>query len=1222
MSSKYETASLLAAMTDAASFERLAAEVLRAAKPELYGALAHPGVQPGGKAVKAPLDNIDWVETANGAHFVGAAHTTTDSKGLKVKWLHDPVTVVARKKGRKSTQPVGDVVKAIAEVNKLRLKTPELKVTLALTASCEPSLETLTDAKSLARSSGIDLDIWSAGRIAQFLDTSPAGQIIRRNRLGSRTELVSMQLLLEAGVQSVKDHLRGSMPVHHIRRDGFVLGAADTLVVGASGMGKTTACANALSARLERGAPALVIRNELLARSSTVGEAVEGELRRQYPELEAGAGSKALALCTADAPLMLLVEDINRSDSPGSLLNKLLSWVGPGDEPQTRRTWRFVCPVWPRHLDSVENQKQVLERLAVVQLGAFSESEGTDAVLQRAKSLDIDVDREQARAIASKLGFDPLLIGLQDLSDLQSASNVIREYVDGRLKNATAGGGRLALMNAVGQLLGGMLQSRMLSPSWDQVATWMDEQRTLDSLEALAREGSVLRVSETAPGLGRIEFRHDRVLYTMLSDAIADEFSRGVLPDYVRDPFFAEIVGAAAGKANLSLERLSEMMEDSPAVAAYALKIASEQGDGYVQIATQALRVWLLNWEMRENRLAANRRYLVATILAETDYEAVPALVELYPRGDFPWMPLFAAQLRNERIAQGLRYFRVNKLGHTNGALSALVAHLKRSRGASIAKELDVLMRGIDMRHVEGRGQLASALIFAGYLGDVSLSKVIRLRWSQESWDSERVNLNLLRIYLFAASRCCDREAEDVIEGICDVWAGIPGDQESQAVQPINALVAHGVSWEFRSRDPHPDAVACLARRASMDDRLAWPITYMFRTVDHPIAVEHIARYLAKSPPATAHALEGDWERSERNGDRKMSVASRSRLFEIACDQAQPDDLRRNAFSFWSISSDERDVAMASSIKAGSPVFKAALWMRARRRDFAVIPEIAKRMESEPNLWLHAALYVWSDELTALLPAILKNIAEGPPEAKAQVAESAGLALRKIDPETAMSLLEPLWEELCVHESIAQVALFSTAKRASVLLSIAVAAADDPGEFLRHCVLFGTMNYAGDPGLASPSQLKNVVQYLDRLPENALVSLWQLCSDRGWLAFRDRYLIEPIRALRTRYVHLPDDPVDVSFLDGELTRRHFFGGDIWFERSLRQGVQRSKLIEASLRWASSHGDPKAMRICADMFAKLATRAEFELFEATFRGRPDMEELRPSLKFDVFRRTLT
>ena len=238
MMSSTETIRRLAEMTDVSAFERIAAAVLRAANPSVYENMAHPGVQPGGKTVKAPFDNVGWLNLPSGqSQLVCAAHTT-EQKDLTGKWLHDPSTVKVRKPGGKPTKPAGDLVKGIEEIEKLRMTSPGLKVTYALTSNIEVALKLRAAAEQMALAADIELDVWSVSRIAHFLDTDPTGQVIRRSHLGLHVELMSHELLLEIGARSIRDYFPYLSLQDAVHRDDFGLGCSDLLVVGESGMGK------------------------------------------------------------------------------------------------------------------------------------------------------------------------------------------------------------------------------------------------------------------------------------------------------------------------------------------------------------------------------------------------------------------------------------------------------------------------------------------------------------------------------------------------------------------------------------------------------------------------------------------------------------------------------------------------------------------------------------------------------------------------------------------------------------------------------------------------------------------------------------------------------------------------------------------------------------------------------------------------------------------------
>lgn len=596
MTSSTETILRLAEMTDVSAFERIAAAVLRAANPSIYGNMAHPGVQPGGKTVKAPFDNVGWLNLPNGqSRLVCAAHTT-EQNDLRGKWLHDPSTVKVRKPGGKPTKPAGDLVKGIEEIEKLRTTTPGLEVTYALTSNIEVSLELRAAVEQMALAANVELDVWSVSRIAQFLDTDPTGQLIRRSHLGAQVELLSRELLLEMGKGSIRDHFQHLPLQDAVHRDDFVLGCGDLLVVGDSGMGKTTACATALGLRIEGGLPAIVISSEFLEVEPTLEAALDKELRRQHPGLESAAGEKAVALCTSDAPLLVLFEDINRSSNPGRLLNKILSWTNAASRgPANVRGWRAICPIWPRHLDTIEDPKGIAENLQILRIDRYSQAEAVRAIFAQAKALDVAMDEGRADAVATRLGRDPLLIGLHDIQSDATAADVIQSYVDRRLR-VIANASHLTpseTLEAVHALLQRGLQQRNLSPSWSEVRSWIQDRDVLHALKCVALEGSVLRLSSSG-GDEAIAFRHDRVLHALASGSMTEVLSEAQPPEYVTDPFFAEMAAGAAVQAELPVQALLDLTVASPTVAAHALKLASEQGRDYADVAAQALAAWLL----------------------------------------------------------------------------------------------------------------------------------------------------------------------------------------------------------------------------------------------------------------------------------------------------------------------------------------------------------------------------------------------------------------------------------------------------------------------------------------------------------------------------------------------------------------------------------------------------------------------------------------------------
>src|ERR1700758_5373012 len=82
-------------------------------------------------------------------------------------------------------------------------------------------------------------------------------------------------------------------------------------------------------------------------------------------------------LCSADRPLLLVVEDINKSGQAPFLAEKLSKWsslgkatnfsdAALGGQPDRER-WRLLCPIWPRITASLEDdtRKRVERRAAM-----------------------------------------------------------------------------------------------------------------------------------------------------------------------------------------------------------------------------------------------------------------------------------------------------------------------------------------------------------------------------------------------------------------------------------------------------------------------------------------------------------------------------------------------------------------------------------------------------------------------------------------------------------------------------------------------------------------------------------------------------------------------------------------------------------------------------------------------------------------------------------------
>ncbi|OGP68686.1 MAG: hypothetical protein A2W27_05645 [Deltaproteobacteria bacterium RBG_16_44_11] len=513
-----KTIQALAAITDEGLFERLAMAVLREADPK-YRSLAHPGVNAAGKTVKSPVDGICFIPGADPRHMIAVHHTITVRNDLEKKWLHDPSTVKPRK-GSHPTAPAGDLIKTAALVAKERTRTQNLRATLVLTTNEEPDEALVRTVEAAGRDHGLEIDLWSRSRLSHFLDNQITGQWIRSQYLGIEQELLSVELLHELSNRSLEINRPPDNPNAWITRSldtelTTSIHRAVTFLVAGSGLGKSVACYRKIAAHVEGGGFGLVLQHETVASAITLEQAITMTLCQLHPPLTA-LGTSTLSLCSPEQPLLLVVEDINRSGQPQRLAEKLAGWsprpMKEGEDTPAR--WRLLCPLWPEVLASLGDQARKRIEPMIILAGGFTESEGRDAVLARARMDGRELSLLSADEISSALGHDPLLIALHDQCTAPDPHKIIRQFVEGSLSRVAAVANDLPAAEyrkVLRTLAGEMLANHQIELRWCEVSGWTGlKDEPLRLLSRLAHQGDLIRLMGTSDDQ-RLLFRHDRV---------------------------------------------------------------------------------------------------------------------------------------------------------------------------------------------------------------------------------------------------------------------------------------------------------------------------------------------------------------------------------------------------------------------------------------------------------------------------------------------------------------------------------------------------------------------------------------------------------------------------------------------------------------------------------------------------------------------------------------
>ena len=1188
---KKETQHCLAAITDPGLFERLATAVLREAEPK-YRLLIHSGVNLDGKPVRSPVDGITFVPGANPPHMIEVHHTTCKRKDLEKKWLLDPDRVKTRK-GGKPTAPPGDIITTARLFVEQKRQMPNLRATLILTTNKEPPDALVRKINAAADAAGIDeIIIWSRSALAHFLDYDAKGQWIRNSFLGIQQERLSEDLLHELSQRSLQNNELPDKSELWIERQldqtlEKTAGRDVVFIVAESGLGKSVACHKRLMAHVAAGGFGLVIPHEIIAGSPTLEQALDAALRQLHPPLVPSSGSEVFALVSEHDPLLMVVEDINKSGQPALLIERLVSWSRQRKERDQATSWQLLCPVWPRILTALGDYTREQINELVLTASSFTQEEGTAAVRRRQDDAGFPVSQLDAQAVAAALGLDPLLIALNDPAEKTDPEYVVQTFIDRSLERLAENRGEFTAgeyREGLSQLAVRMLELHRLDPSMTDVVSWFgDAFNTVKMIRYITHSGEIIRIVGPVSG-EQLAFRHDRVRDCLLVDAAADLMRHGTIPEVVlMDPYFAEIIGAALLREQIPMSMVSQTGRLNPLALFCAMRFFGEPTNKLHSAILKAAETWLDD-EATHGPKNNYLRWSVCRVLTETDAPYVTSLINRFYKEHNHWWGL-RASFRNGDFFAGTELCRSHEPGIRVVGHLELIEHVKRDQGTSLIRMLDDLLRSDKLTPAHRSG----ALRLAGHLGDPILADAIKVSWSEDASRDER-----LADYLWAGAQCCGDDASELLAPVCDSWAALPDKTgDDQFVSPRDDLAAHQIRWAFRDRLPG-SAVSYFIKRAQSSE-LRWPITYMLHEIDHPDALEFLAQELA----ATDDALEGtgnfspftifaidDWVRRQEETGHAMSDMSRVRLRELWTNRAHRKNLRKYAFRLWCSTTAKGDIPILQTISSGDDLEEPALFQRIRRGDREAIAGIIEKLRlDKPEYWWQTGRYIWSDELTESLAQTFVRRGDQV-ERTWQLSDTYSLdwilseLLMEIPARVAEDLLIKHWDHLCFSSYYVQAALYIATPRLVAAAVQAITGCPTPKSMFKHITMRCGFKTKGRTGITRIAQIEVLLPYLEHLDDSDILTLWEICNSHGWFDLRRQHLDTRVKA-DNKIVYV-DDNRAMKYLDDSLSTGDIFWAEHWTERFLETGVSIDHMMEVVKKWLSTKTDIRALTMAADI----------------------------------------
>jgi hypothetical protein len=1138
------TEQTLAAITDPGVFECLATAILREADSK-YSALAHTGVNTAGKAIKSPVDGICFVRGSAPQHIITVHHTITARAGLKKKWLHPSE---------------GDVAKAIALVSMERERTPELLATLVLTTNEEPDQAVVRELEAVAHDANINVDLWTRSRLCHFLDTQPIGHWIRRKYLGIDQELLSSELLHELSVKSLHTLTLMDDPSIWIQRKLDVelsssLHREISFLVACSGFGKSAACYRLLSSYIESGGFGLILTDEIILSSMTLEHAITTTLNQLHPSLSS-TGPSTMSYCTKDKPLLLLVEDINKSRQPQLLVEKLISWscLRAGDANSILPNWRFICPLWPEvHATLSDQVRKRINSLLLVS-GGFTNDEGREAVLARAALNGFRISAMDADLIAKALGYDPLLIALYDQRSAPDTIKIINQYVDNSLSRIAGGVGDkfpADYRQALRLLARHMLENHIIDPTWSEISSWPPLQgESLYLLGQIAHNGQLIRI--TGPSNNqRLSFRHDRVRDWLLADAIIDLESRDLLNDaVVGEPYFSLILGIALAWDGSSPGFLHRITSLNPLSLFHALRLVDKTNKSHHDSIVCAIEAWL-SVPTTHDASNIHTRWKALSVLAETDSPSVlPILAKFRDKsisGDF-------ACFRNGDLSGGINICLNAAPGVGAPWRDMQIDHVKIHFGKKLIDALSALLQKPDL----STGAIIGALRLAGHIADPILAPSIEFCWKADRQRSEH-----LQDYLWAFAECCAADPVRYLEPVCNAWAELPDKSDKDGwPSPRLEISAHELKWAFRKWPPYA-AIDYFILRGGQDD-LKWPITHLLDSIDDPRAVAFVVQELAViyrwiverktfSPYITL--VEDGWRSAQKDLNRPMSTVSRNVLLTIWQNAGNDKYLRMQAFSLWAATKYSADLDILRLVAPTEDLCEQLLRARLVRGDQTAIPALIGHIKNDdPVFWWYYGRYVWSSELSILLEDHFTIRSQN---SSLKWGESADIdwitseLLLRLPKDEAESFLYRHWSHLRFSPSFVQVALYIGTPFLLQAVQTTVTECPEPVnlfKFLSHN--FG-LRMKDHPGLQTEDQVRVLIPYLRLISSLDILLLWEECNDHGWFTVR-KLLDGKLDQKYSRSVWSRE--CAFSDLDNFTSARHAFHFNHWLEGHINAGV--------------------------------------------------------------------
>lgn len=1182
----------LSDITDEGLFELLAAGILRIAEPVFHG-IAETGTNVRGQTIVDPADGILYTMHDGERLAIIVHHTITRKVNLRSKWL-DPAD--------------GDVAKAIQLFESAAQWVGEFKRILILTCSVEPNSALVTDIEAAAAAHELTIQLWPGSRLAHVLDVNPDGQWLRHQYLAMPQQRLSFELLRKISTKTIEDGRPPGDPAEFVPRkiseqldERFASNDHLVFVQGRSGTGKSVLCYQWAKRAESLDSVCLILDEETLAASISLEEALARLLKAYAPELRETSFQSTVTQVSGAPGVFLWIEDVNRAREPIGLIRKLFRWKASasgrdsGKSQHLNPLIKILCPVWPEHIQSMTRDERAKIDRASLYVEDYSWDEATEAVLRRAQTQQITLTRLQAFEAAKALNYDPLLIGLTDDWERLDPASTISIYVDDALARLAADGRyRKSEYRQCLLLLGAhILTGRVLTPAFDNALEVMQRKGKEERFRRLIHDEAIISID----GGDRLRFRHDRVRDFILVECVV-AFNRDSveIPEILKDPFLAEVIGAAVFSQAASADIETFCADISPlAVFHVFAKAVRAKSD----LRPQILRLCEKRLESSEFLTGPrSQMYAIQFVLAQLDGSDVRCLLEATGEQSF-YRQEGLARNGCVKSAAGFCYYHEPEINSPRR--DALLSHLRSAVGEPWVREV-----GSYLTEFEGSEKLEQgALYLAGEIGESELIASLKVRWSEHVAAGRSLTTGMLH----AAIRCAVGWDDAFTEEIVQAWANLPEkDAEREFSKPRYDVSQYTLGGALR-RDPSDRIIGYLLKLPHRFPELNGPVAMILQDTDHPEAVKYIARAVAEVDRrcegtdkfnSWGMSFAERWGLMRNRGLRQMSERSRIALKSEWENHDNDILVRRRSFDLWSARLNKEDL---KELASSPPVGLEDLTLRARlrNRDVNAKTELGQMILKEANnsYWLQYAQFVGTKGLEEVIRELFvrrRKFYEEEPGGDFRADDFLPELLADRDDEFALCTILENWDQVHCKKKYLIALIYLATPDSLAAANMAIKQSDEPEKLLQHFDLHIGVKTYNRPGIKRHAQIEAILPFFKYLSESAKLSLWEACNDRGWFEWRREHLDPLVSFPEDRDFARVDEVEDFLWLDRRLAqdRRSGIEANFWAERRMQAGMTASELVRRAARYTQKKRTKDAYRFLCDVIAGYGKRSDCEV----------------------------